>query len=118
MARTHWKVSLLSFCEKGGALTWFAMFMSFWTMSENLVALVAPGLKKLSLSRVLACLTWLVLIREARVQPQVLLGIGDTTCLFEVSSGVWGYERAFLCSGRYWSGIVTLYSLTKFIEQL
>lgn len=46
------------------ALTWLAMFMSFWTVSENLAALVAPDLKKLSLSRVLVCLTWLALIRE------------------------------------------------------
>lgn len=46
------------------ALTWLAMFMSFWTVSENLAALVAPDLKKLSLSRVLVCLMWLALIRE------------------------------------------------------
>lgn len=55
---------LAAFLRRRRAPTWLAMFMSFWTVSENLAALVAPGLKKLSLSRVLVCLTWLVLIRE------------------------------------------------------
>lgn len=80
----------LCFHEQGATLTWFAMFMSFWAVSENL-ALAAPGLKKVSLSRVLVCLMWLVLIREAMRRPQVWVGTGDTTYLLEaLSSRLWG----------------------------